>query len=232
MKQRRPLFALVSAPLFLASCISVAPVHSTYEKASTLGKGGVELAGHYTHYSAGSEGTSQGVNNNIGFRAGLGLTNNVDLKVRYEKLIPVEKPQNGTFNANYFSVIPKFGINLGKLAVFVPLSLYHFSASENGGMSTSSNSYSVAPHIIGTFTAKSNQVDFSPSANLEYIVNSGEGSENDFLIGFNIGAGFSSDLRKWAIRPELGYLFKPGESGHIWNFGVGLQVLLPAKNKK
>ncbi|GAA4741603.1 hypothetical protein [Flavisolibacter ginsenosidimutans] len=232
MKQRQLLFALAFASVYFSSCITVAPVHGTYEKAGTLGKGGAELAGHYTHYSAGDGGASQAVNNNIGFRAGLGVADNVDLKVRYEKLIPVEKPENGSFNASYFSVIPKFGIHPGKLAVFVPLSLYHFSASENGGVATSSNSYSIAPHVIGTFTAKSNQVDFSPSANVEYIINKGQGSENDFLMGFNIGAGFSSDLRKWAIRPELGYLFKPGESGHVWNVGVGLQVLLTSKHKK
>jgi hypothetical protein len=66
----------------------------------------------------------------------------------------------------------------------------------------------------------------------DYIINSGEDVENDFLLGFNVGAGFSNNLNKWAIRPEAGYLFKPGEDIGFWNIGVGIQVILPTHKKK
>ena len=109
--------------------------------------------------------------------------------------------------------------------------MYRFKTTTNDGIYKSS-SYSIAPHLIRTYTSKSNTVDFSPSVNLEYIINSQDGeTDSHFLMGANIGAGFSSDLRKWAIRPEIGYLFEPAESGHIWNFGVGLQFTIPSGKK-
>lgn len=37
-----------------------------------------------------------------------------------------------------------------------------------------------------------------------------------------LGAGFSSDFSKWAIRPEFGLLFFTGDSeGTSLNFGIG-----------
>lgn len=33
--------------------------------------------------------------------------------------------------------------------------------------------------------------------------------------------GFSQNLDRWAIRPDWGLIFDPGESGVVWTFGVG-----------
>jgi hypothetical protein len=225
------LLPLAVASLSLFSCITVAPVHGSYEKAGTLGKGNVELSGNYSRYVVGGDGESEALNNNVGIRAGFGLSNKVDLKVRYEKLMVVHKEDDADFNANYYSVIPKFNFIPGKLSLFVPVSMYQFKTTTSDGVYKSS-SYSIAPHLIRTFTNKSNTVDFSPSVNLEFLMSTQDGeTENHLLAGYNIGAGFSSDLSKWAIRPEIGYLFEPAESGHVWNFGVGLQFTIPSKKK-
>lgn len=223
--------AITLSGFYLTSCVTVAPVHSSFEKAGTLGKGKVELMGSYTHHVVGVDGESEPINNNIGFRAGYGLTDKVDLKVRYENLMPVNKDPDIDFNASYFSLIPKFNFIPGKLSLFVPVSMYRFKSTSRSNTYTSS-SYSIAPHLITTFTNPSNKVDFSPSVNAEYLFDAGGGDDGNFLMGFNLGAGFSSDLRKWAIRPEVGYLFDPSEAGHIWNFGVALQFVLPTGKKK
>ena len=48
-------------------------------------------------------------------------------------------------------------------------------------------------------------------------------SEGDTLLAVNLGAGFGN-LDRWAIRPEIGFLFNPGESGHFTQIGVALTL--------
>ena len=44
--------------------------------------------------------------------------------------------------------------------------------------------------------------------------------ELDF-VAVNVGASLSNDLKKWAIIPEYGILFVPGESGFFGQFSLG-----------
>ena len=110
------LAALVIAGFYLHSCTTVAPVHATYEKAATLGKGDLELSGHYTNYRWEGETT----NNNIGFKAGIGISENADIKIRYEKLMLPDEAQESDIKINYMSVIPKFSLVPDKLSIFRP----------------------------------------------------------------------------------------------------------------
>jgi hypothetical protein len=232
MKQKNLLLAtslFASLPFF--SCVTVAPVNTSYEKAGTLGKGNVELSGNYTHYIVSGGGESEAINNNYGFKVGYGLSNKFDLKLRYEKLLPVDQEPDSKFKVNYVSVIPKVSLIDRKLSFLMPVSRYNFKDEGPDGKKLKDHSYSIAPQIIRTFTSKTNQADFSFSLKGDYIINSGEDTENDFLLGFNVGAGFSNNLDKWAIRPEVGYLFKPGGDIGFWNMGVGLQFILPTSKK-
>ncbi|HQU71054.1 MAG TPA: hypothetical protein PKV71_06630 [Calditrichia bacterium] len=49
----------------------------------------------------------------------------------------------------------------------------------------------------------------------------------DVLVAFNLGLGISSDLNRWALRPEVGYLFNPGENGHYFHWSLGVSVATP-----
>lgn len=220
---------VASLPFF--SCVTVAPVNAGYEKAGTLGKGNVELSGNYTHYIVSSEGESEAINNNYGFKAGYGLSDKFDVKLRYEKLMPVDQEEGSKFRANYVSVIPKISLTDRKLSFLMPISRYNLKDEDPDGTKVKDHSYSIAPQLIRTFTSKTNQADFSIGLKGDYIIHSGEDAENDFLLGFNLGAGFSSNLDKWAIRPEVGYLFKPGDGIGFWNMGVGVQFMLPTGKK-
>jgi hypothetical protein len=223
------LFAVAAFPaLFLISCATVAPINTSYERAATLGKGGLELSGSYTHYSFSGDGESTATNNNYGGKVGYGINDKMDIKLRYEKLVPVGM-EDSKFKANYISVIPKFSIKDKKFAILVPISRYNFKEESEAGETFKDHNYSIAPQFIGTFTTKSNQADLSFSIKGDYIIGSEGG--NEFLMGFSGGAGFSSNLDKWAIRPEVGYLFKPGEPGGYWNMGVGFQVIFPTGKK-
>lgn len=228
MKKKFLLLATIAFSSFIFySCASVAPVNASYEKAGTLGKGNVEVSGNFTHYIVSGGGESDAINNNYGFRVGYGLFDKVDLKFRYEKLVPVNLEEESQFKVNYMSIIPKFNLEAKKLSLMIPFSRYRFKDQDFDG-----NTYSIAPQVIKTFTSKSNQADFSVTIKGDYIINTGEDAENDFLLGMNLGAGLSENLDKWAFRPEIGYLFKPGESIGFWNFGFGVQFMIKPRSKK
>jgi hypothetical protein len=48
------------------------------------------------------------------------------------------------------------------------------------------------------------------------------------IAAMNLGVGFG-DLERWVIRPEIGLLFDPGESGRFTQFGLGLTVFAGKK---
>ena len=219
------IFFPVCALLF--SCAFV-PVNNQYEKAATLKKGNLEFAGNYTACSISGAGESAGSNNNFGFRAGYGISDKFDLKLRYEHLMPAnsfDKGFGGTSKINYFSIVPKLALIPEKLAFLIPLSHYSFK-EESDGIENTSSLNSIAPQLIYTFGNINNKADFSMGLKADCLFGNGGGS---VLFGTTLGAGFSSDLSKWAIRPELGVSFFG--AGAFFSYGLGFQILLP-KNKK
>jgi hypothetical protein len=230
MKQN---YFLVAVPALLGvtmfSCVSVSPVHSSFERAATLGKGTIELMGNYTHYVATGGGESAASNNNYGARIGYGVAKNIDLKLRYEKLVPADEEDKATYKINYFSVIPKVSIVEKKLSFLMPVSRYNYTEDQSGEISKD-HIYSIAPQLTGTLTSAKNTADVSFSVKGDYTLYS-HGQGSDLFMGFNVGAGFSNNLDKWAIRPEVGYIFKPGEGGGWWSMGIGAQFILPTGKK-
>jgi hypothetical protein len=225
------------------------PVHAMYEKAGTLGKGRMEIRGHYTtNIVLGNNPFSQSskneniFGNNAGLHFGYGFSDKVDVKLRYEhsSMPDVVILSNQDFNSQrnrdyFFSIIPKFSLKAETLALLVPLSFYNFT-SKQPALSNyifRENSFSFAPHLIRTLSVKENKIDFSTSVNGEVVY-----SKDDYRLtqlsiysGFNIGAGFSNNLALWAVRPELGYNYQLYNKKGVWNFGLSFQVTFP-KDKK
>lgn len=48
--------------------------------------------------------------------------------------------------------------------------------------------------------------------------------DNDDLFGGNLGLGISSDLDRWALRPEIGFLKNPGGEGTWWQWSLGVTI--------
>ena len=81
----RPTLLITGLILFFfSSC--VVPVNTSFERAATLGKGNFEAGGSFSHYTGFSEGESSSLHDNLGLRAGYGISDKVDLKIRYERI--------------------------------------------------------------------------------------------------------------------------------------------------
>ncbi len=231
MKLSQKIFLFSIFSIFLSSC-AFAPVNNQYEKAATLKQGNIELAGSFTGYSAGGVGGTVSTNNNFGFRAGYGISDKVDLKFRYERLVPRDGfdsedifDEGNITGVSYFSIIPKFALIPEKLSFLVPLSHYSFK-EEIDGKESNGTMNSIAPQLIYTLTNNKNKSDFSFGLKADCLLNNEGGG---VLLGTTLGAGFSSDLSKWAIRPEVGALSIGG--GAYLSYGVGFQLII-SKNKK
>ena len=75
----------------------------------------------------------------------------------------------------------------------------------------------LTPSFLWTFMRSKNvELTLMPKAYLSF------NDEIDATPALSIGAGFSSDLDKWAIRPEIGYDGYP-------SFGVGVDFKIPFK---
>ncbi len=192
----------------------VVPINSSYESARMLEKGGTEFMGHYTHYSFSDNGESDAINNNFGIRIGYGITDKVDVKLRYIRLVPVEEGASGI---NYIDVAPKVGIVPDWFAAALPIGLY-FAEDET--------EFVISPKLLFTYPAgKRFEATLATKADIF------PEDDGNVYLGLNLGLGLSQNLDKWALRPELGLMVDPGESGLAFSFGIGLTAALPGRNR-
>ncbi len=214
MKPQFFWIACIIGSCLLSSC--VVPVNSFMEGARTLGEGKVELTGSYARYSVTDDGETEDANQNLGLRLGVGLSERFDLKLRYVRLFSSFEDSP---DVNYLALAPKLSLIEKRLALSAPTGLYF--ASDDG---ESESTFFISPRIIFSIVSPNDQTELSISSKVDFYF------EEDAkpYIGFNLGGGFSSDLDRWAIRPEVGYMISTerGSSGAVLTFGVGLTKTL------
>ncbi|ANE50747.1 hypothetical protein [Flavisolibacter tropicus] len=211
--------------LFGSSSCAVIPISNHFEKAGTLKKGNVEIQGNMSTYGSfesewGEDGTSFSSNSisMIGGRVGIGLSDKTDLKLRFEKTINANRKE---FNRqHYFSIGPKFALVDDKVSLLLPFGIYNYQNDFWKEITCS-----IAPQFLFTFTSPDNKADLTLSAKSDILLYKDGGT---ISLGGSVGMGFSSDLSKWAIRPELGTFFIGGAS---WSFGLGFQYIILKKKK-
>ena len=191
----------------------VVPLNTGFESARMLKKGETELTGNYTHYSFSDEGESGSVNNNFGLRIGYGFSDRINLKLRYERLVPTEEGASGI---NYIDLAPKFRLLPGKIAATLPLGMY-FSEDET--------EFVISPKMLFTYPA-SNRFEATLAAKADIFPE----DDGNVYLGFNLGLGLSANLDRWALRPEIGLMVDPDESGLVWAWGIGFVAVLPGRN--
>lgn len=70
------------------------------------------------------------------------------------------------------------------------------------------------------FPRRAGGVELNPSRKL-LIPMTGNGRN---MRAWNMGAGLSKELTRWAIRPEIGFLISPGDEGIFVSYGLGFTV--------
>jgi hypothetical protein len=203
------LFTLACTLAFFTSCI--APF-SDIQSAKLLGKGNVEVTPSYSSVSVSSEGETEHVQNHFGVQAGYGLLKFMDLRIRYER-ITGDIDEETSFGVNVIGFGPKFRLAKNWLALYVPVGFAF------GNEVSVSETWQVHPTLLGTW-ALGKSFELNPSAKVMIPFKK---NEIDTLYAFNLGAAISTDVSKWAIRPEIG-ICTNFQGGHFMQFSVGLTV--------
>jgi hypothetical protein len=195
-----PAYGLLCAVLAAAGC---APVFSDFQSAKLVGPGRVEVTPTAsTVYASGDDGGH--VQDEFGLALGAGVLDRLDLRARYVRVEGI----------NVIGFGPKFSLVKDKVALAVPVG-FAFGADVD-----SADRWEVHPTLLLSAPVNS-QVELNASLKGLFPL-SGDG---DPLVAVNVGAGFGN-LERWMIRPEVGFLFDPGESGHFTHFGVGVTIFL------
>lgn len=189
------LLALATALAFASGC--VAPF-SDLQSAKLVGKGNFEVTPGYSSISAADEGESQKIQDHYGVQVGYGLTKSIDLRLRYEYLSFTLEDE--TAHLNIFGFGPKFRLFKNWLAFYVPVGFAFGGDLEDGA---TSESWQVHPTLLATVTV-GKFLEINPSAKIMIPF---EKDSFDTLYAFNLGFALSTDVSKWAIRPEVGVCF-------------------------
>jgi opacity protein-like surface antigen len=200
------LFGLALAAVLLSQSHCVV----AYESARMLPKGGAEVKTALTHVRERYEGEGDKLNNGFGLGLGYGVTDRVNLKVRYER-ISVEG------SLNYFAFGPKIALKPNKVALLVPFGAYFEDGESEWGMH---------PAVLFT-NSKNNKVETTLGLRADVFFE----EDADLLLGLNLGFGLSQDLNRWAIRPDIGLTFNPGEKGFFWTLGAGAEYRFSTNGK-
>ncbi|MDZ4716472.1 MAG: hypothetical protein SH819_13495 [Cytophagales bacterium] len=226
MKARTKFHAVLSATVIsqvavkcmliavTASTFRCAPLSSDLQSARLVGKKGIEITPGYSSVQFTEEKKQvaekqpqESTGKLIGLQVAYGLSDKVDIRVRAEHF------EYRNFSTNVFSIGPKISLVKDRVALYLPVWFVDFKPAQ------------CQPTLLLTFPVLKNRIEFNPS--VKNIISLGGYDPNcSFLFAFNTGLGISTDLSKWALRPEYSLVYDVKQSAQYRSFSIGLSLNL------
>jgi hypothetical protein len=218
MTRKKDLFLLpieIGICLIVAVCSlitgCVAPVFSDFQSARTVGTDHSEITPSYSSVFCWYRdyGSQLDYNqSNVGLQFAVGLADICDLRLRYECLI-TNNP------IHYFSSGLKFRIVKNKVAVFMPIVIYYIPYDN-------SLIFHFVPTALFTIPLSNKTPEhFEINPSVKALIPFASDQETRVMFSVNLGGGLSTDLSKWAIRPEAGLLFYQDSPNPFVQFSLG-----------
>lgn len=206
-------FLLLTLPWLFSAC---SPIFSDMQSARLVGKNKFEVTPGF-----GSTGSvNQQEVKSVGLQTAYGLSDRVDFRMRLEYSWWRSTSGDIDFSADWVTVAfgPKISLIKDRMALYMPL------FTPLGGI------FETQPTLLITAPLVPGKVDFNPS--VKHIATFCEQCWEP-VFAFNFGMAISSDLSKWAIRPEWGVLYNFEGSDRLANFSIGTSFNISAlRNKK
>lgn len=199
-----------------------APVFSDLQSARTLGKGHLELTPSFSSTAWTDPDTTAQVQTHLGLQFAAGASDVLDLRFRFERVSMTgdddPRTRDDIPSVNVVALGPKVRLVKGVVAAYLPVG---FAFGRDVDVS---ETWEMQPTLLVTAPlARSAELNLSA----KYIVLlSREAEAEDNLVAFNVGLGLGPKLDRWVLRPEIGFLFNPGEEGHFTHFSLGLALKL------
>lgn len=212
MKNQFVFCAIAIALLLLTQ--SCAPVFSELQSARMAGEGRVEMTPHFSSTSVAEDGDSDGVQNHFGLQLAVGASPKIDLRFRYEN---VWIKGDGIFDGvSLLGFGPKFSLIADRLALYTPI-----GTAIGEGIT---DSWQFQPTVFFTQPVLPNKIDFTIAP--KYVIPFCKDCNQYFA--FNTSVAISSDLSRWALRPEFGMLFAEDNS-KATHISIGMSFFLGRK---
>jgi len=194
----------------LASVVGCAPPFAELQSARLVGVGHRDVTASLATVNAtSSESSGENVQTELAAQAAFGVSPKTDIRARYDY---ISTANGGSFHA--LSAGPKFGLVKDAIALYVPVGFGW------GGETESAKTWVLNPTLLAT-SRVNRQVEVTGSTKYYLWLNNSNESK---LFAWNLGLGLSSDLDRWAIRPEFGFLHDIKDSGHNTQFSLGLTI--------
>jgi hypothetical protein len=201
------LLAVALTTMLAAGCV---PYLADQQNARMLPAGAIEVTPSFSRVSFSVDGESEHVQDHIGIRAGYGLTDAAELRATVERVSLADINDGVTL----VGAGVKFGLVPDRLAFYIPVGTLLGEDIE------SSKSWMVAPTLLATWRGSPN-VELTPSLKAIYPF---AADDPELFVGVHLGMGLSTDLDRWALRPEVGIVKNPGDDGTTWGFPLGFSI--------
>ena len=183
--------------LLIVGCVPI--TFSNLQSAKMLEKGKFEFTPSVTKNI---------VTYNYGIQTAYGLNRKSNLRFRLERI--------GDGFSTHLSFGLKKSLKYNKSAIYLPISFTKLDGSTN-------ILKLIEPTYIHTFTL-GKYFEINPSIKALFNISS-ENKDGGFLLVYNLGFGFSSNLTKWVIRSEVGILAQyPPDETKFPHISVGLSI--------
>jgi hypothetical protein len=207
-------FSLVGLFLILLAN-GCAPIFSEMQSARTVGKNNVDATASFSSVNLSNDGEREHLQNHVGFQAAYGLSDAVDLRIRYA-YVWVDEDIND-IRANVLGFGPKVSLVKDRLSVYLPIGFaFGSDFKENAN-------WQIHPTLLGTIPIVDN-FDFNPSVKVLVPI-----KESVTTVAFNLGLGIKLN-ENLTLRPEYGMLFDPGEEGSRKQFSIGATFTPPSRS--
>jgi len=173
--------------------------------ARLAGKGRMQITPSVSTVAGSANGESEAIQREYTVQIAGGVAENVELRARYTRVMLAEDSYSGG-GINVIAAGPKFAIRPGRVAVGLPVG-FAFADGMVAGETVQFH-----PTVFVTVPA---------TQGLEVNV-SGKALLPEAALAVNLGLGLSTNLDRWALRPEIGVLKYPGDDGYIWQASIGL----------
>jgi hypothetical protein len=199
------MVALLAGIAALSGC---AAPFADLQGARLAGKGKVEVAGSFSSVSFAEGGDSGELQREYTAQVATGIGERTDLRIRYTRIGPPGDGSEGGINV--FGVGPKFALSNDRFAVALPVG---FAVGEDLSVG---DTFQVHPTVFFTFPAAPG-FDINLSGKALFSVSGGS-----LGLAANLGLGISSNLERWALRPEVGVLKYTDGDGYLRHLSLGL----------
>lgn len=180
-----------------------------FDGATTIPVGNLQPAVDYSQLWFGEMGMEHAISL-VGVSLGTGIGQSADLKLKFNRF---SFEGEGLFSL--VQLIPKISDKKGTVAMKVPMGVFVRKVEGDGIY----RGFIISPRFpFKVLSQKWFEWNLTPGCEI-YKFKGAE--EVTFNLGMILGLAFSSDVKKWAIRPEVSYYYNLKYKAGIWNIGIG-----------